>query len=147
MQPSSGTGTERELHLIEKRKKKPLTRFSGDVFRGQWHYNEMWQRWEGNPVQSGEIDDLMKAVKHKINADNVPRMHSAVMKMEYMDMMLTWSKSKCPFDVAFWYLWLAMAGSEVLPPGEVLSVETHSEISWHLEQLTFHSTAWTLWTR
>ena len=147
MQPSSGTGTERELHLIEKRKKKPLTRFSGDVFRGQWHYNEMRQRWEGNPVQSGEIDDLMKAVKHKINADNVPRMHSAVMKMEYMDMMLTWSKSKFPFDVAFRYLWLAMAGSEVLPPGEVLSVETHSEISWHLEQLTFHSTAWTLWTR
>ena len=68
-QPSSGTGTEHELHLIKKRKKKPLTRFSGDAFRGQWHYNEMQQHWEGNPVQLGEINDLMKAIKHKIKAD------------------------------------------------------------------------------
>ncbi|KIM59454.1 hypothetical protein SCLCIDRAFT_126125 [Scleroderma citrinum Foug A] len=105
--------------------------FSGDVFQGQWQYNKMQQHWEGNPVQSGEIDDLMKAIKHKIKANNVPRMHSATMKMEYMDMMLTWSKSKCPFNV--------------LPPGEVLSVKTHSEILWHLEQLVFHSMAWTLW--
>ena len=107
----------------------------------------MRQHWEGNPVQLGEIDDLMKAVKHKIKADNVPRMHSAAMKMEYMDMMLTWSKSKCLFNVAFQYLWLAMAGSEVPPPGEVLSVETHSEILQHLKQLMFHSMAWTLWMR
>ena len=93
------------------------------------------------------MDDLMAAVKHKIKADGTPRMHSAAMKMEYMDMMLTWAKSKCLFDITFWYIGLAMARSEVPPPGEVLSAQTHSDIMRHLEQLVFHSTAWTLWTR
>jgi len=117
------------------------------VFRGEWRYNEMRHRWEGNPVRSGDIDDLMAAIKHKIKASGTPRMHSAAMKIEYMDMMLTWAKSRCPFDVAFRYIGLAMGGSKVPPPGEALSAQTHADITRHLGQLAFHSTAWTLWTR
>ena len=120
---------------------------SNNVFRGNWHYHEMQCCWEGNPVRSGDIDDLMAAIKHKIKAEGAPRMHSAAMKKEYMDMMLTWSRSKCPFDIAFRYIRLAMAGSEVPPPGEVLSVQMHTTIAQHLERLAFHSAAWTLWTR
>jgi len=62
-------------------------------------------------------------------------------------MMLIWSKSKCPLDVAFRYIRLAMAGSDVPPPGEVLSGQAHSDITKHLEWLAFHSMAWMLWMR
>ena len=107
----------------------------------------MRHHWEGNPIRSGDIDDLVAAIKHKIKANGTLRMHSAAMKIEYMDMMLTWAKSQCPFDIAFQYIGRAMAGSEVPPPGEVLSAQTFADLTRHLEQLAFHLTAWTLWTR
>jgi len=55
---------------FDQKKKRTLTGFSGDMFRGEWRYNEMRHRWEGNPIQSGDIDDLVAAIKHKIKAND-----------------------------------------------------------------------------
>jgi len=66
------------------------------------------------------------------------------MKKEYMDQMLTWSKSVCSLDKAFHYLRFKMAG--LGPPPAEGTLDKHT-ITKHLECLTFSTVAFTLWTR
>ncbi|KAF9223300.1 hypothetical protein BS17DRAFT_808772 [Gyrodon lividus] len=37
----------------------------GDTYHGPWHFNEVRKQWEGNPVNSAEVKDLMTSLKHK----------------------------------------------------------------------------------
>ncbi|KAJ7231543.1 hypothetical protein C8J57DRAFT_1533619 [Mycena rebaudengoi] len=39
----------------------------GDTYRGKWHHNPTTNRWEGNPVDSAEVDDTMEAIKNKLS--------------------------------------------------------------------------------
>ncbi|KAI5982209.1 hypothetical protein EDD15DRAFT_2378154 [Pisolithus albus] len=93
----------------------------GATFRGSWHHNDARHRWEGNPVLSAEVNDIIASIRHKLSSDGAERTHSGAMKKEYMDRILTWSASQCPLDVPFQYLRLAMMGCRVPPPGEFLS--------------------------
>ncbi|KAG6329830.1 hypothetical protein ID866_9259 [Astraeus odoratus] len=120
---------------------------AGDRFRGRWHYNDAQCRWEGNPVNSGEVNDILVAIKHKANADGAVRTHSVAMKKEYMECMLTWSKSLCPLDIAFHRVLCIITDSAPPSLSETLDMPTRTWITRHLEQLTFSATAWTLWTR
>ncbi|KAL4081312.1 hypothetical protein V8B97DRAFT_2027566 [Scleroderma yunnanense] len=102
----------------------------GATFCGDWHHNDAWHQWEGNPV----------------NSDGAEQTHSGAMKKKYMDQILTWSESLCLLNVPFQYIQLVMAGLESLPP-EALNKVTKSVITQHIEQLTFSAAAFTLWTR
>ena len=119
----------------------------GDTYHGLWHYNEVWHHWEGNPICSGMVDDVMAAIKNKVNAEGAVRTHSVAMKKEYMEKMHTWSRSVCHLDLLIQFIQLAMAGSVVPPPGKVLYLDKRTAITCHLEQIAFCSTAWTIWTR
>ena len=118
-----------------------------DMYRGPWHYSEVRHRWEGNPIHSGMVDNVMAAIKNKSNTEGAVRTHSAAMSKEYMKMMHTWSRSICDLDLPIQFIWLAMVGSVVPPPGKVLYLDEHMVITHHLEQIAFCSTAWTIWTR
>ncbi|KAG2029121.1 hypothetical protein BDR03DRAFT_1018871 [Suillus americanus] len=45
----------------------------GDTYRGKWHFNEVKQRWEGNPANSADIYDVLSSVKHKASAEGGDR--------------------------------------------------------------------------
>src|ERR1700730_1636345 len=72
----------------------------GGTYRGQWHYNERHERWEGNPANAAEVTDVLTAVKHKSGAEGGDRTHSLAMSKEYMERMLQWSEGKVSTDLA-----------------------------------------------
>jgi len=133
--------------IIFNERRTDLEASDGDTYRGPWHYSEARHRWEGNPIRSGMVDDVMAAIKNKSNAEGAVRTHSAAMSKEYMEMMHTWSRSICDLDLPIQFIQLAMAGSVVPPPGKVLYLDERTVITCHLEQIAFCSTAWTIWTR
>jgi len=114
-----------------------------NTFCGDWHYSEVRRQWVGNPVLSPDVSDMVASIRHKINGQGNQRMHSGVMKKEYMDCILTWSVSKYPLDAAFHYLRSAMAGSG----SPTLDNCTKSLILERVEYLTFSAVAFTVWTR
>jgi hypothetical protein len=56
-----------------------------DTYRGKWAYHEHRKCWQGNPVQSAEVQDLIQSIKHKVNTDGSIRTHSVAMSKEFMD--------------------------------------------------------------
>ncbi|KAI5982051.1 hypothetical protein EDD15DRAFT_2181820 [Pisolithus albus] len=100
----------------------------GATFRGTWHHNDARHRWEGNPVLSAEVNDVVASIRHKVSSDGAERTHSGAMKKEYMDRILTWSASQCPLDVPF-------------------HKSMKLTITRHLQHLACGATAFTLWTR
>ena len=56
-----------------------------DTYRGKWAYHEHRKRWQGNPMQSAEVQDLIQSIKHKVNMDGSIRTHSVAMSKELMD--------------------------------------------------------------
>ncbi|KIO12167.1 hypothetical protein M404DRAFT_125937 [Pisolithus tinctorius Marx 270] len=102
----------------------------GGTFREAWHYNGARQRWEGNPVRSAEVDDVVASIRHKVNSQGSERTHSGAMKKEYLDMILAWSNSCCPLDSPLQYIH-----------------STKLTTTRHIEQLACAAVAFTLWTR
>ncbi|KAI5988006.1 hypothetical protein EDD15DRAFT_2172890 [Pisolithus albus] len=119
----------------------------GAIFRGDWHHNDARNRWEGNPVLSAEVSDIVASIRHKVSSQGAERTHSGAMKKEYMDRILTWSESQCSLQIPFQYIRLAMMGFQVLPPGEFLGKNVKLRITRHLQHLACGATAFTLWTR
>ncbi|KAI6039701.1 hypothetical protein EDC04DRAFT_2568118, partial [Pisolithus marmoratus] len=119
----------------------------GTMFHGDWHYNDARHRWEGNPVCSAEVDDVVVSIRHKVSSEGAERTHSGAMKKEYMDKILTWSESQCLLDFPSEYIRLAMMGFQALPPGESLSKNAKLVVTRHLQHLACGATAFTLWTR
>ncbi|KAG1907643.1 uncharacterized protein F5891DRAFT_939549 [Suillus fuscotomentosus] len=106
--------------------KKLWEQADGGTFRGKWSFNEVRQRWEGNPADSAEVYDVMASVKHKASAEGGDRTHSMAMTKDFMDRMLQWHEAACPLEIALQAVQL---------------------LSRHLEQVTFDAGAWTLWSR
>ncbi|KAI6095655.1 hypothetical protein EDD16DRAFT_1719009 [Pisolithus croceorrhizus] len=119
----------------------------GAIFRGEWHHNDARHRWEGNPVLSAEVSDIVASIRHKVSSQGAERTHSGAMKKEYMDRILTWSESQCSLHISFQYIRHAMTGRQVLPPGEFLGKDEKLRITQHLQHLACGATAFTLWTR
>ncbi|KAI6029751.1 hypothetical protein BKA83DRAFT_4625377 [Pisolithus microcarpus] len=117
------------------------------IFRGDWHHNDARNRWEGNPVLSAEVSDIVASIRHKVSSQGAERTHSGAMKKEYMDRILAWSESQCSLQIPFQYVRLAMMGFQVLPPGEFLGKNVKLKITRHLQHLACGATAFTLWTR
>ncbi|KAF8439472.1 hypothetical protein L210DRAFT_3504546 [Boletus edulis BED1] len=38
----------------------------GDRYRGRWQFNQLDPKWEGNPADSAEVDDIMSSLKHMV---------------------------------------------------------------------------------
>ncbi|KAI6029265.1 hypothetical protein BKA83DRAFT_4046997 [Pisolithus microcarpus] len=100
----------------------------GATFCGSWHHNDARHQWEGNPVLSAEVNDVVASIRHKVSSDGAERTHSGAMKKEYMDRILAWSASQCPLDIP-------------------LHKSMKLTITWHLQHLACGATAFTLWTR
>ncbi|KAJ7690479.1 hypothetical protein B0H17DRAFT_1134289 [Mycena rosella] len=112
---------------------KRLWKFvDGDTFRGRWHYNTANSRWEGNPVDSSEVEDTMESIKNKCGKDDGERKHSLAMTEEFMERIFGWSDKVCP------------------PSSYNSPSKTHEQKALktkHLEFKAFASTAWTVWSR
>ncbi|KAJ7022524.1 hypothetical protein C8F04DRAFT_1272533 [Mycena alexandri] len=104
----------------------------GDTYRGRWHYNIDSKRWEGNPVESADVEDVMKAIKNKCGQDGGERTHSLAMSKENMARIFSWSDKVCPPETYF---------AEAKTTGE-RTLRTK-----HLMYKAFSSTGWTIWTR
>lgn len=117
----------------------------GGTFRGKWSFNEARQRWEGNPADSAEVYDVMASVKHKASAEGGDRTHSMAMTKDFMDRMLQWHEAACPLEIALQAIQLVMSGT--LPSQVQLTLDTRTQLTRHLEQVTFDAGAWTLWSR
>ena len=57
----------------------------GDTYHGKWVCHEHQKHWQGNPMQSAEIQYLIQSIKHKVNMDGSIRTHSVAMSKELMD--------------------------------------------------------------
>ncbi|KAF9242145.1 hypothetical protein BU15DRAFT_44465 [Melanogaster broomeanus] len=102
----------------------------GDTYRGRWHFDQTKQRWEGNPADSAEVDDVVSSLKHKASSEDGDRKHSLPMSKDFMDRMLAWSLEACP-----------------LLDEALRALKQRTLVTRHLEQIAFAATAWTLWTR
>ncbi|KAI6004429.1 hypothetical protein F5J12DRAFT_783407 [Pisolithus orientalis] len=119
----------------------------GATFHGNWHHNDVHHQWEGNPVLSAEVDDIVASIRHKVNSEGAEWKHSGAMKKEYMDKILAWSGLLCPLDAPLQYIHLMMVGCKMLPSGTSLSRKVRLAVTWHLEHLAFGTVAFMLWTR
>ncbi|KAG2133337.1 hypothetical protein DEU56DRAFT_738972 [Suillus clintonianus] len=117
----------------------------GDTYRGKWHFNEMKQRWEGNPADSADIYDVLSSIKHKASAEGGDRTHSMAMTKDYMDRAFRWHQTVCPLEIALQMVQKVMSGAR--PSDMHLDLEMRTKLTRHLEQVTFASNGWTLWTR
>jgi len=108
----------------------------GDTYRGKWFYHEGHKRWEGNPAESAEVQDIKTAVMHKTGAEGGDRTHSLAMSKEYMDQILAWSESECPKEY--------YSDPEAL---KNMSIDDRKKLTTHLQYRAFASTAWTIWSR
>ncbi|KAJ7017450.1 hypothetical protein C8F04DRAFT_921186, partial [Mycena alexandri] len=86
----------------------------------------------GNPVESADVEDVMKAIKNKCGQDG-RRAHSFfAMSKENMARIFSWSDQVCPPETYF---------AEAKTTGE-RTLRTK-----HLMYKAFSSTGWTIWTR
>ncbi|KAJ7447440.1 hypothetical protein FB451DRAFT_1536093 [Mycena latifolia] len=104
----------------------------GDTYRGKWHFNTTSARWEGNPVDSAEVEDIMESIKNKCGKDGGDRKHSLAMTKECMTKIFAWSDEVCP-------------PSSYNKPST--TVEEQTLKTKHLAFKCFSSTAWTIWSR
>ncbi|KAF8128374.1 hypothetical protein EV363DRAFT_1170612, partial [Boletus edulis] len=58
--------------------------------------NQLDLKWEGNPADSAEVDDIMSSLKHMVSSEEGNRKHSLPMSKDFMDQMLLWSMEACP---------------------------------------------------
>ncbi|KAG1893196.1 uncharacterized protein F5891DRAFT_1196726 [Suillus fuscotomentosus] len=108
--------------------KKLWEEVDGDTFRGKWHYNDVRQRWEGNPVCSAEVQDIIKSVRHKTNSDGGERTHSVAMSKSYLIRAI-------------------ITGSDSKFAEKNLTLESRTLYTKILMNMAFSTTAWNLWTR
>lgn len=102
---------------------------AGTKFRGKWTHNPLPDQWEGNPVTSAIVDDVITAVKHKTNAEGGDRTHSIAMSARYMDLIFQWSKAEC---------------NTSLPAA---NMEDRQKKTVHLMYRAFSMLAWRTWAR
>ncbi|KAL4071195.1 hypothetical protein V8B97DRAFT_2104394 [Scleroderma yunnanense] len=116
-------------------------KLDGDTYCKKWHYNEAWQCWEGNPVTSAKVDDVMASIKHKVSTEGS-------MKKEYMDKILTWSMTTCPeLESTLHFISLVLTRSASASSLHGISDDMKKHVTWYLGLLAFASTAWIIWTR
>ncbi|KAF8175145.1 hypothetical protein BJ912DRAFT_858015 [Pholiota molesta] len=102
---------------------------AGDLYRGVWTFNAVRNQWEGNPVDSAEVVDVMTAISHKSGADGGDRTHSLAMSKGHIGKIFAWSDTQCDLSMT------------------PLTMEARILKTKHLEFRAFSSTAWTIWSR
>jgi hypothetical protein len=146
------TGKNRECKYIKQFSIQAhvTTHRDGDTYCGKWAYHEHQKCWQGNPVQSAEVQDLIQSIKHKVNTDRSVRTHSVAMSKEFMDQIHVWAieqlqplsdKSRSYTDI----IKDLLLGSHTAPVE--FSLEEHTHLTRMLEMLAFSTVAWNLWTR
>ncbi|KAF8442080.1 hypothetical protein L210DRAFT_3644249 [Boletus edulis BED1] len=120
----------------------------GDRYRGRWRFNQLDPKWEGNPANSAEVDDIMSSLKHMVSSEDGDRKHSLPMSKDFMDRMLSWSMEACPtLDAALNALRHILNGTPPSDAGLQMDLVERALVTRHLEQIAFDATAWVLWTR
>lgn len=102
---------------------------AGSTYRGKWEQNPITKQWQGNPVESVDVTDVMTAIKHKTSAEGGDRNHSIAMSERYMAKMWEWSKTQCDLRTP------------------LKSVEERALKTKHLGFEAFAKLAWQLWAR
>ena len=119
---------------------------SGNTHHLNWHYNHVLQWWDGNPVTSGDVWDIMKSIKNKLSADGVDHEHSSVMKKENMDKILAWAMLDCPeIRNVLHFIYIVLTKTPILDVH--ISDDVRKKVMRHFEFLAFASTVWIIWTR
>ncbi|KAH9910809.1 uncharacterized protein B0H18DRAFT_894363 [Fomitopsis serialis] len=112
--------------------KKYWEEYEGDLYRGEWRFDEHRSRWVGNPATCAEVRDILKAIKNKANADGGERTHSVAMRYDYLKAIIEWSETECP------------PAEAMVTPRDVVH---RAKVTMHLFFRAFASTGWTIWTR
>ncbi|KAH9830800.1 uncharacterized protein C8Q71DRAFT_842312 [Rhodofomes roseus] len=112
--------------------KKYWEEYEGDLYRGEWRFDEHRSRWVGNPATCAEVRDILKAIKNKANADGGERTHSVAMRYDYLKAIIEWSETECP------------PAEAMVTPRDVAH---RTKVTTHLFFRAFASTGWTIWTR
>ncbi|KDR71666.1 hypothetical protein GALMADRAFT_75054 [Galerina marginata CBS 339.88] len=73
---------------------KHYDRLAGDTYRGRWCFHDAHKRWEGNPVRSAVVIDMLAACQNKDGEGE--RNHSRAMSMEDMRKLHKASQRDCP---------------------------------------------------
>ncbi|KIJ25952.1 hypothetical protein M422DRAFT_785374 [Sphaerobolus stellatus SS14] len=102
---------------------------------GPWVWHVEGNYGTGNPANSREVEQVVKAVQNR-DAETGERKHSAAMKKEYMDRILDWSERECPEDLI-----------QQVHNGEERSFAARAKVTQHLCMRAFSASAFTLWTR
>lgn len=106
------------------------------IYQGRWQWDDVNKVGRGNPAESSEVRDTMTAVKNRQGATGT-REHSAAMKIEYMDRIMSWSNN-------------VFAPSVLKRLGPMKNVEYHTLLptaTKHLFFRAFATSGWNLWTR
>ncbi|KIJ48394.1 hypothetical protein M422DRAFT_247732 [Sphaerobolus stellatus SS14] len=108
---------------------------SNGLHTGPWVWHVDGDYGTGNPAESREVNQIVKAVQSR-DAATGERKHSAPMRKEYMDQIMAWSEKECPeyFIQAF-------------HSGKELGVEARVKVTKHLCMRAFSTSAFTLWAR
>ncbi|TFY52689.1 hypothetical protein EVJ58_g9871 [Rhodofomes roseus] len=112
--------------------KKYWEEYEGDLYRGEWRFDEHRSRWVGNPATCAEVRDILKAIKNKANTDGGERTHSVAMRYDYLKAIIEWSETECP------------PAEAMVTPRDVAH---RTKVTTHLFFRAFASTGWTIWTR
>jgi hypothetical protein len=107
----------------------------GDLYRGEFRFCERRGQWVGNPADTAEVKDLLKALQNKAAANGGERAHSVAITYELLEKMMNWSNDVCPYDPN-----TAAAFSSLSP------AERHIQTQ-HICFRAFTSLTWTLWAR
>ena len=90
----------------------------------------------------------MSSLKHKTSSEDGNWTHSLPMTKDFMGCMFDWSLQSCPLIKQALSLLQQAFSSEGLVASDLqMDWKEWELVSWHLEQLAFNTTAWTLWMR
>jgi hypothetical protein len=120
----------------------------GDAYHGRWNFNEARHHWEGNPVSSAEVQDIIKSVKHKTSSKGRGRTHSITMLKGFMDQILAWTHKLC-LQETFLGLMRSVLTADTTRTGgtELLTMEACALITKITMYKAFSTTAWNLWMK
>ncbi|KAK7035306.1 hypothetical protein VNI00_012073 [Paramarasmius palmivorus] len=106
---------------------KHYNKLDGDTYRGPWREDKDKKKWVRNLMNSGLVQDMMKACKNKDGETEWN--HSQVMSYEAMEELYKWSCGICPDDYS------------------IMDMDALAHATEHFFFRAFISVAFTLWTR
>ncbi|KAN0075252.1 hypothetical protein V8E55_011275 [Tylopilus felleus] len=114
----------------------------GHTYHGPWQFNNIRQRWEGNPVNSAEVMDITSSLKHKASSEGGDQKHSLPMLKDNMVHILAWSQKTSPkLDQALGWLHHILSGHSELSPIHVHAKKCFELVNLRWKNITIFDEA------